>query len=167
MALAPGTNAAADTRDPRDGAETLFLRATWIYRRCTEITAEPRADVLKVYDLASKCFRFREEADRWFAVGELTEVVEALIERTRQAGKGHPDKTDAEIKAEYKALYTAAGAFLTWAQANLPQAGTDLPASMNAAVTINRAWPNTDIIVRVDRAAALQNEVDKLLAEFA
>jgi hypothetical protein len=166
MPLAPPIDSTAGTRDPRQGAETLFRLAAWIYRRCNEITAEVRLDVIKIYDLAANCERFVAEADTWMDSGSLARVTEALVASTREAGIGGPEKTRAEIEADYKGLYAAASAFEAWARANLPGAGTDIPTSQDPLVHVNRSWPNPDMTVTVNKSPAVQARIDALRSIF-
>lgn len=149
----------AGSNDPKKGAALLFNYAGWIRRRCNEIVAEAELDVVKIYDLAGNCLNFRQEADKWISGGNLTAVREALITLTREGSVGNATKTDAEINADYTALYAAAGTFLTFATNNLPGAGATIP---NPTVTVNRTWPNTDLTARVAKTAGITNQVTAL-----
>lgn len=164
MPLVPSSSSSAGAPDPINGARNLFNHASWIYRRCNEITAEVDLDPLKIYDLAGQCQNFRAEADKWRSGNEITVVLQALVALTRESGVGSPAKTDAEINDDYKALYAAAGNFIAWATANLPQVGQNLPGT--PIVTVNRTWPNTDFTVRVPKTAAVTNQVNTLRAVF-
>ena len=155
----------AGANDPKRGAQVLFGCAGWIRRRCNEIIAEPTLDVFKIYDLASNCFNYRQEADKWRdGGGDIQSVRDSLVQWTREASVGNATKTAAEINADYKALYVAAGTFLTWATANLPAQDQTVPN--NPIVTINRTWPSPDMTVRVAKSAAVTNQVTTLRAVF-
>jgi hypothetical protein len=162
MSLA-APNYYAGALDPLRGAMQLFTSAGWIYRRCNEVLAETELDPVKLYDLASNCFVFRQEADKWLQAGSLTAVREELVKLTLSAGKGNITKTPTEINADYTQLYTESGNFLTWATANLPQPGQPVP---NATVTVNRTWPSPDFMVRVPPPAAITNKVQTLRNVF-
>jgi hypothetical protein len=155
----------AGAPDPERGARNLFSYAGWVRRRCNEITAEADLDPVKIYDLAGNCQNYRTEADKWRNGSELTTVLHALVNLTREAGAGNVVKTDAEINEDYKQLYAAAGVFLTWAAANLPAQGQTLPG--NPVVTINRTWPNFDASIRVTKTAAVTNQIAALRNVFA
>lgn len=153
----------AGALDPTRGALILFQEAGWIRRRCNEISAEPELDAIKIYDLAARCFFYRKEADKWRVAGEVTQVLAELVRLTQAAGIGNAIKPEAEINEDYKQLYIAAGDFLTWATANLPQAGQSIP---NPTVTVNRTWPNPDLTCRVVKNAAIANAVNALRSVF-
>lgn len=153
----------AGANDPERGARVLFNYAGWIRRLCNEITAESPLNVLKIYQLADQCFHYRAEADKWRVAGEITLVLQALVKLTRDAGVGQPTRTDAEINTDYKALYTAAGSFLTWAAANLPAASATVTSP---TVMVNRSWPNPDLVVTVTKVAAVTTQVNALRAVF-
>lgn len=155
----------AGAPDPERGARNLFVQAGWIRRRCNEITAEADLDPDKIYDLAGQCQLFRTEADKWRSGNEVTIVLQALVQLTREAGIGNAVKTDTEINNDYKQLYAACGAFLTWAIANLPAQGQPLPNVVS--VTVNRTWPNFDKTVRVTKSAAVTTQINALLAIYA
>lgn len=154
----------AGANDPKKGAYALFATAGWIRRRCNEITAEAALDVFKIYDLASNCFLFQQEADKWRVAGEITQVLQELAALTLAAGAGNSSKTPGEINADYKALYATAGNFIAWAAANLPAVGANV---VGPTVTVNRTWPSPDLTVRVAKAAAVTTQVNTLLAAFA
>jgi len=163
MPLVPHSGASAGAPDPEQGARNLFNAASWIYRRCNEIAADATLDPVKIYDLAGKCQGFRAEADKWISGPNVTLVRQALVDLTRQAGAGNVVKTDAEINADYNALYAAVGAFLTWATANLPPVGQSLTAPV---VTVERLWPQADFSVRIVKQAAVTTQVTALRAVF-
>lgn len=154
----------AGANDPKKGAYALFATAGWVRRRCNEITSEATLDVFKIYDLASNCFLYQQEADKWRVAGEVTLVLDELVTLTKTAGVRNATKTTEEINADYKQLYTAAGAFVTWATANLPAVGANV---VSPTVTVNRTWPNPDLTVRVTKQAAITTQVNALLAVFA
>lgn len=145
-------------------AKVIFGTAGWVRRRCNEILSEPRLDVLKIYDLGQQCRLFREYCDRVMQAGEVTVILEALVQLIREDGVGRPAVTAAEVNADAKALYQAAGVFLTWAQANLLQAGQPIPANMNPEITINRTFDSPDMTVTVTKSAAVTNQVTTLRA---
>jgi hypothetical protein len=153
----------AGALDPQRGAQQLFTTAGWIRRRCNEVLAEADLDILKIYDLASNCFLFRQEADKWRSGQDFIQVHETLVAQTRAAGTGNAIKTEAEINADYKALYQATGAFLTWATPNLPAIGATV---VGASVIVNRTWPNPDFTVRVAKLPAVTAQVTTLRAVF-
>lgn len=153
----------AGAKDPIKGAYALFTTAGWVRRRCNEVLAEASLDPVKLYDLAGQCFIFRQEADKWIAAGEVTAVLEELVRLTLSAGMANTSKTPVEINDDYKQLYSAAGSFITWATANLPQTGEQV---LNATVTVNRTWPNTDFNVRVPKLAAVSAQVQALRDVF-
>lgn len=163
MPLVPHSGAFAGAPDPERGARNLFNYASWVYRRCNEIIAEATLDPVKIYDLAGNCLNFRNEADKWISGPTVTLVRQALIDITRQSGVGNAAKTDAEINADYNALYQAAGAFLTWANANLPTVGQALT---NPTVTVERMWPQADFSVRVTKSATVTTQVTALRSVF-
>lgn len=163
MPLVPHSGASAGAHDPERGARGMFSHASWVYRRCNEILAERDLDPVKIFDLAGNCAKFREEADKWRSGGDLTKVLQALVALTREAGVDNAVKTDAEINSDYTDLYAAAGAFLQWATANLPQQGHHFDAS----VMVNRSWPNFDFVIRVPKSEAVTDQVKALLAVFA
>src|SRR5262245_6682717 len=103
----------AGAPDVAAGAEKLFKLAGWIRRRCNEITNEADLDVLKAYDLAGLCQLFRQEADRWISAGDILHVRDALRQLTIEASQGNVVQTTTEINTNYKALYDAAGVFVT------------------------------------------------------
>jgi hypothetical protein len=154
---------AAGSPDVLQGARQLFASAGWIRRRANEILAEVDLDPLKIYDLAGHCFLFRQEADKWLSAGEVTRVLEELVKLTQSAGVGNAARTPAQINADYKALYAEAGSFITWAQTNLPGVGQPI---VGATVTVNRTWPNTDLIVRLAKLPAVQTRVQTLRNVF-
>lgn len=146
--------------DPENGAKSLINSAAWIRRRCNEIVAEADLDVFKIYDLASNCFGFRQEADKWRdGGGDFQAMRQALIDETVRRSLGETVKTPAEINDDYKALYVATGAFITWATNNLPAANQTVP---NAVVTVNRTWPSPDMTVRVAKLPAVTNQITTL-----
>jgi hypothetical protein len=153
----------AGWNDPLRGALALFQLAGWVYRRCNEIIAEPELDVLKAYSLAHNCVRFRDEAAKWIASGDITEVLQELVRLTLASGAGNAAKTPEEINADYKQLYVAAGNFVTWATNALPQAGANIP---NVTVTVARAWPEPDFNLKVAKSQAVVNQVTTLRAVF-
>lgn len=154
----------AGAPDVQGSAQNIFKLAGWIRRRCNEITAETKLDLIKIYDLARLCKVIRDEADKWIVAGEVTQILDALADHTRQATG--TTKTTAEINTDYKALYQAAGNFLTWAQANLVGSGGTVAQAVT--VTVNNAVGGTvDFTITIAKPAAVTTEVAALLAVYA
>lgn len=164
MALVP-PDFTVGISDPRRGALQLFTYAGNIRRLCNEIMSEGDLDVFKIYDLAGTCQLFRAEADKWInGGGDINIVRDALIQLTHEAGIGNPLKTALEINDDYKALYTAAGNFLTFANANLPAQGLTLPGTPTVFVT--KTFPGPQFTIRVPKTAAITNQVTTLRSVF-
>lgn len=147
--------------DPQSGAQALFKAAGWIYRRCNEILEEAVLDPVKLYDLASNCFLYRLEADKWIKAGQFTEVGAELV-RLTQSSAGVGAKSVDAINEDYKQLYDEAQVFLDW-MATMPKAGDSL---LGATVIVNRSWPNTDFKVRIPKTPEIQARVQILRDVF-
>lgn len=158
---APDYAAGSQTTDPDKGAEKLFKQAGWIRRLCNEITAETTLNVLKIYQLAEMCYQFRLEGDKWKNNGDLTLILEALVRWAREAHGS--TMTTSEMNAAAVAVYQAAGTFLTWATTTLPAKDATVP---NVTVTVNKTWPNPDLIATVTKTAAVTNAVTALRDAF-
>ena len=153
----------AGALDQIRGAYQLFTSAGWILRRCNEVLAEPDLDPVKIYDLASNCFTFRDEANKWLTGANIEKVREELVRLTQSAGKGNVTKTPAEINTDYTQLFAEAGDFLTWANANLPGVGQPV---VGAIVTVFRTWPSSSFSIRVTKTAPVTNRVQLLRNTF-
>lgn len=165
MPLVPLSHSSAGGNDAGVGAATLINEASWIFRLCTEITAEATLNVYKILDLARHCKGYRVEADKWRdGSGDLQALRQALVNQTLLRGKGEVSKTPQEINDDYKALYVGAGAFLTWATNNLPGAGATV--SNVTTTTSNLVGEAPELISRVPKLAAVTNQVNALLALF-
>lgn len=160
---APDYAAGSQTTDPDKGAQELYRIAGWIRRRCNEYAADSVANVFVVYDIAGLCQRFRTEADKWIKNGSVTAVLDALVRIVQEGSPNNPKLTAEQINTEATAVYQACGTFLTFATANLPAQGATVP---NATVTVNRSFPNTDLVATVPKTAGLTNAIAALRAAF-
>ena len=170
MAVTPRSDAFAGGNDPRNLANVIYMNASWIYRRSKELIDEQALgfDVLKLYDLVHKCRQYRDECDKARdANGDLQNVLKALIDLVRETGTGNPTKTDAEINAEFKSLYQAAGVFFAWAEANLPGVGQTVASVTLTMVRVPWVSPfATQFTARVPVVQAVLNRITTLNAEF-
>lgn len=160
---APDYAAGSQTTDPDKGAKELYALAGWIRRSCNEYIADTVANVLLVYRLAGECQRFRAEADKWRSGADLTKVLEALVRIVKEGSPNNPVLTVSEMNTQAVAVYQACGTFLAFATANLPAQGMTVP---NATVTVNRSFPNTDLVATVPKSAGLTNAIAALRAAF-
>lgn len=145
-------------------ARAIVGTAGWMRRRCNEVLAETALDVIKIYDLGQQCRVYREYIDSVLQSGDVTAVLEAIVALLQQEGVGRPTLTSAQANTELKAVYQAAGTFLTWATANLPTVGQTLT---NPTVTVNRTFNSPDMTVTVTKVAAVTTQVTALRAAFA
>ncbi len=155
----------AGSLDVERGAINLFQLAGWIRRRCNEIIDEPEMDILKLYDLCHLCNRLRTEADNWIDAGDITLVLDKLIDITRQSGKGNVDKSAVDLNQDYKDLYIVTGNWLTWATTNLP--GVDEVVTNPTATIKSAVGDGFKFTVTTPKVPALTAQVQAILAIYA
>lgn len=151
MPLTPLDNSYAGAPDPERGARNLMNYASWIYRRCNEILAEPDLDMFKIYDLANNCQNFRSEMDKWLnGGGTVQKVHDWLVRLTNASGQGNVVKTYDEINNDYKTLYFTAETFLTWASANMTKQGDIIAGAWGDSwgVSWGDAWGGASVVVQ-------------------
>lgn len=162
-ASVPDYAAGSQTTDPDRHADAIVRRAGFIRRRCNEITAASELNASALFALAGDCAVVRDIIDFYRSGADIGTLKAALIARTREIGIGNPEKNETEIQADWAAVYTAIGTFLTWAESALP--GVD-ETFTNPVVTVRRRWPSHDFTITVAKPAPVQAQITALRAVF-
>lgn len=169
MAFPTPINAEAGSKDVEGVARQLFEQIGWLKRLTTEIIAEdPVLNAVKMYQLAEMSARLKEQADAYRdGGGTFRDIVVSIGRLIREKTEGFQSLTDAEVQTALQSLYAANDTFLTWALANLPQAGATLP-SVTVTVTTPGPQPFASVQLQVTTPlpAGTLTRVQALNAEF-